>query len=171
MTADTYKPEGIPSPVRLILVALLGIAAAWALAACQLQIGDGNAAGGSIGPSTVVLPPAATPSPSPSPSASPADPCKPPVTGINLSGPTSVPVGEVFRLNVTPVSASGPLEGVLDYCNNGRVPFVESMSSNLRRAGTGSSYGPEFAALGVGPFEIRIRVDGVSETFSGTVTR
>lgn len=117
----------------------------------------------------------ATPTPSPSPSASPsttpANPCTPPVTGVNLGGATSVPIGEVFRIDVTPVNASGPLEGALDYCNNGRVPIVESMSANLRCSGACSGFGPQFLAQGVGPFSVRIRVDNVSEVFAGTVTR
>lgn len=113
----------------------------------------------------------ASASPTPSPTATPADPCKPPVTGVNLSGPTSVPLGDVFKIQVTPVSATGPLEGSLDYCNNGRVPFIESMSANLRCSGSCSGYGPQFLAQGVGPFEVRIRVDNASAVFSGTVTR
>ena len=110
-----------------------------------------------------------SPSPSPSPTATPNDPCAPPVTGINLSGQTSVFSGSEFSIEVTPVSASGPLDGALDYCNLKRTPHVESMSANLRCAGACSGYRPTFLAQGVGPFEVRIRVDNVSESFAGTV--
>lgn len=123
--------------------------------------------------------PVGTPTPSPSPSASgtptptptPANPCAPPVTGVQLSGPTAVPIGEVFKIHVTPVNASGPLEGSLDYCNNTRVPIVESISANLRCSDACSGFGPQFLAQGVGPFSIRIRVDSVSELFEGTISR
>lgn len=114
-----------------------------------------------------------TPSPTPSPSSSPTpDPCAPPVTAVHLSGPTSIPVGETFVVNVTPVSASGPLEGPLDYCNlRGRNPVVESTSANLRCSGACSGYKPQFLAVSVGPFSIRIRVDNASAEFGGQVTK
>lgn len=119
--------------------------------------------------------PSALPSPSPSPSASatatPADPCKP-VIGVNLSGPTLVPIGEVFKVDVTPVSPAGPLEGpILDACNVGRIVTIDSLSPNLRCVGQCSGFGPQFAAQGVGPFSVTIRVEGASSTFAGTVTR
>lgn len=153
---------------KLIVVAFLGLIAALLFSGCFLLA--------STGPTPAIDPvakasPSPLPSPSASPTASPANPCAAPVTGVNLGGPTSVPIGEVFKIHVTPVNASGPLEGALDYCNNGRVPIVESMSANLRCSGACSGFGPQFLAQGVGPFTIRIRVDNVSELFAGTVTR
>lgn len=148
---------------RLVLTGLLGLSTV----ACFLVAATGPT---EVGVRTFVTP-TPTPSPSPGTSATPVDPCKASVTAINLSGPLSVKVGDVFRISVTPVSASGPLEGSLDRCNNGRVPFVESMSDNLRCVGECSGYGPQFAAEGVGSFLVRIRVDAVSQTFGGTVTR
>lgn len=157
-----------PLRVSLALVSLLG--AFVALQACQLQRCSEGAtctAGGSTGPSSVVVP---APSPSPSSSPSPVDPCRP-VVGVNLSGPTSVPIGEVFRVDVTPVSPAGPLEGALDYCNAGRFVSIDSLSSNLRCVGSCSGFGPQFVAQGVGPFSATIRVEGASASFAGTVTR
>lgn len=165
---------GFPRHARaLAMVAVLGAIAA--LSACNLQRcseGANCAISNGAGPSAIPSPTvAASPSPSPSPTASPTNPCAAPVTGVNLSGPTSVPIGTVFALDVTPVNASGPLEGALDYCNNGRVPFVKSMSANLRCSGECSGYKPQFVAQGVGPFEIVIGVDLASAVFAGTVTR
>lgn len=149
---------------RRTLAVLMLVATAGCYSECAAKSGSGP---------TPVPFTSPTPSPSPSPSTSPTpvDPCKPPVTAVNLSGPTSVPVGDVFKIHVTPVNASGPLEGALDYCNNGRVPIIESMSANLRCSGACSGFGPQFLAQGVGPFTIRIRVDNVSELFAGTITR
>jgi len=151
---------------NLAAVSLLGLAAS----ACFFVAATGPTP--TIAPVGIATPtpsPSATPTATPSPT--PADPCKPPVTGVNLSGATSVPIGETFFIYVTPVNASGPLEGALDYCNNGRVPIVQSMSDNLRCVGACSGYKPTFLAQGVGPFEVRIRVDSASEVFAGTVTR
>lgn len=139
------------------------------LAACDGQI---NLFGS---PTQIQAPPASVPSPSPSPSPSATgtpDPCAPPVTAVHLSGPVSVPVGETFKVDVTPVNASGPLEGPTDFCNlKGRTPVVESMSSNLRCSGSCSGFGPQFLAVSVGPFSIRIRVDNASAEFAGQVTK
>jgi hypothetical protein len=160
-----------PLRVSLALVSLLG--ALVALNACQLQrCSEGAACNISkvSGPSSIPTPSPAVPAPSPSPSATPADPCKP-VVGVNLSGPTSVPIGEVFKVDVTPVSPAGPLEGSLDYCNSGRFVTVDAISSNLRCVGSCSGFGPQFLAQGVGPFSVTIRVEGASATFAGTVSR
>lgn len=106
--------------------------------------------------------------PSPSPSVSPADPCSP-VIGLRLSGPTEVTLGATWRLDITPVSPSGPLEGILDYCNIGRFVVLEAVSPNLRCVGACSSFGPQFVAQGVGPFSVTARLLGVSATFAGTI--
>lgn len=132
-----------------------------------------NCDGGQMnGPSAL---PSISPSPSPFPSASPSptvDPCAAPVTAVKLSGPREVSIGTTFEIDVTPVSASGPLEGELDYCNlKGRTPVVESMSTNLRCSGQCSGYKPSFSAQGVGPFSVRIRVDNASSEFAGTVLK
>lgn len=150
---------------RVLSVALLAVTVG-CYSECAAKSGTGPTPIPGVSPT-----PSPSPSPSPTASATPNDPCKPPVTGVNLSGDTIVPIGTVFKIHVTPVNASGPLEGSLDYCNNGRVPIVQSMSANLRCSGACSGFGPEFLAQGVGPFSIRIRVDNVSEDFAGTVTR
>lgn len=166
MTADTYKPEGIPSPVRLILVALLGIAAACALAACQLQIGDGNAAGGSTGPSTVVLPPAATPSPSPSPSASPAESCRidwmtlRPVTGLTLAA------GQSERISLTPYQQVTNPDGsiaqreVSEACNLPRIPSIVWASSSAAVIVTSGGFEPFATRVGIGEARITATLEG-----------
>lgn len=113
-----------------------------------------------------------TPTPTATPIVSPNDPCAPPVTAVYLSGPLSVGVGETFKVDVTPVNASGPLQGNLDYCNlRGRVIVVESLSANLRCVGQCQTFGPQFLAQAVGPFSIRIRVDNATGQFEGTVLK
>ena len=106
-----------------------------------------------------------TPSPSPTPT---VDPCNP-VVGVNLSGPTEVAIGTTFTIHVTPVSSSGPLEGALDFCNNGRFVSADSISTNLRCVGSCSSFGPQFLAQGLGPYSVTLRVLGAAATFTGTV--
>lgn len=155
--------------IALIAVSLLGV-----LAACNLQkCSDGAVctAGNTTGPSAIL--PTPSPSPSASPSASPTpDPCAPPVTAVHLSGPGSVVVASVFEIGVTPVSATGPLEGPYDFCNlKGRNPVVESTSANIRCSGACSGYKPQFLAQAVGPFTIRIRVDNAYADFAGQVTK
>lgn len=147
--------------------ALLVVLVALVALSCSNQCATGAVCGdyNTIGPSVP------TPTPSPSPSASPADPCKP-VIGVNLSGPTLVPIGEVFKIHVTPVSPAGPLDGpILDACNAGRFVTIEALSSNLRCVGACNGFGPQFVAQGVGPFSVTIRVEGASAVFAGTVTR
>ena len=120
------------------------------------------------------VPPKASPSPSPSPSptATPNDPCAPPVTAVHLSGPLTVGVGEVFKVDVTPVNASGPLQGELDYCNlKGRTIYITDLSLNLRCVGQCNGFGPQFLAQGVGPFSMTIHVDSAASQFSGTVLK
>lgn len=117
-----------------------------------------------------------TPTPSPSPTSTPlpsptVDPCGGPVTGVNTSGPTQVAIGSQFKVNLTPVSKVGPLEGVLDYCNAGRVPRVTRLTDNVRCVGDCSSFGPQFVAQGVGPFLIEFIIDAAPGSFAGTVTR
>lgn len=122
------------------------------------------------GPSALPSP-SASPSPSPSPSPT-VDPCAPPVTAVKLNGPREVSIGTQFEIDVTPVSASGPLEGDLDYCNlKGRTPVIESTSANVRCSGQCSGYKLSFTAQGVGPFSIRVRVDNASAEFAGTVLK
>ena len=149
-----------------VVVSLLGM-----LAACNVQRCSEGAvchASNSSGPSAVASP---SPTASPSPSASPTvNPCGP-VVGVNLSGDTSVLIGSVFKVHVTPVSPSGPLEGTLDYCNAGRFPTIEALSTNLRCVGACNGFGPQFLAQGVGPFSVTVRVEGASAVFAGTVTR
>jgi len=125
---------------------------------------------------TPPIDPTATPSPSPtiapgaSPTATPTpDPCGGPVIGVRLDGPTSVDNGTQFKIDVTPVSSTGPLEGVLDFCNSGRFVVVENLSANLRCVGSCNGFGPQFLAQGVGPFSLTIRVEGASASFAGTV--
>lgn len=116
--------------------------------------------------------PTPTPTPTPTPSPSPTvDPCGGPVTGVNTSGPTLVANGTEFKVDVTPVSSVGELEGVLDYCNAKRRVRIISLTSNLRCVGDCTSFGPRFVAQGVGPFQIDLLVDTETGTFAGTVTR
>lgn len=154
---------------RLVLICLIAFAIGFACTNVCLVNCDG---GQMNGPSAL---PSISPSPSPSQSASPSptvDPCAAPVTAVKLSGPREVSIGTTFEIDVTPVSASGPLEGELDYCNlKGRTPVVESMSTNLRCSGQCSGYKPSFSAQGVGPFSVRIRVDNASSEFAGTVLK
>ena len=167
------EPRGVWE-VRRVVVAIakgiidgLAILAIMAILGCDGQI---NLFGS---PTQVQGLPAASPSPtaSPSPSASPTvNPCGP-VVGVNLSGDTSVLIGSVFKVHVTPVSPSGPLEGTLDYCNAGRFPTIEALSTNLRCVGACNGFGPQFLAQGVGPFSVTVRVEGASAVFAGTVTR
>lgn len=119
-----------------------------------------------------IIAPSGTPTPPPPlPGATP-DPCIAPVTGVDLSGPVTVLVGDVFLVDVTPISSSGRLEGPLSYCNErGRKPEVVSTSVNVRQVGSSSAYRPQFQALAVGPFSIRIRVDNVTAEFSGTISK
>lgn len=157
-------------PARALFAAtLVSVVAMFAMVACDGQFSLFGS------PTQIQGVPTASPSPSPTPipsaSATP-NPCDPPVTAVHLSGPASVPVGETFAIDVTPVSASGPLEGPLDYCNlKGRTPVVESTSPNLRCAGACSGYKPQFLAVAVGPFSVRIRVDNASAEFGGQVTK
>ena len=129
---------------------------------------------GSTGPSPIELRVGPTPTPSPkgsptaTPSPTPVDPCKP-LVGVQLGGPTEVAIGSTFKIDVTPVSASGPLEGQLDYCQNGRFVVIEALSANLRCVGACQGFGPQFLAQGVGAFSITVRVEGASANFSGTV--
>lgn len=152
----------------LVAASIAGIFAAHA--ACNLQRCSEGATC-SIekfsGPSAIPSP-SQQPTPTGSPTASPADPCRP-VVGVNLSGETSVAIGSVFKIDVTPVGPGGPLEGSLDYCQNGRFVTVESLTPNLRCVGSCSGFGPQFLAQGVGPFSVTIRVEGASATFAGTV--
>lgn len=114
--------------------------------------------------------PTATPKDRPSPSPSPTvDPCSYPVTGLRLVGPILPNIGEVFKIDVTPVSQVGLLEGDLDRCNRNRTPIVESMSVGLRCVGQCSGFGPQFVSNTLGAFTIRIRLEGISEVFAGTI--
>ena len=125
---NDFEPEDPGRTFVKILVATMLITLVLSAMACDdMQIGVFGS------PSKVTTQTGSTPkaSPSASPSATPTDPCKP-VVGIKLSGPTEVVFGTTFKLDITPISPSGPLEGVLDYCNIGRVPVVESTVCHLR---------------------------------------
>jgi len=151
---------------RLLYLALLTSVACYAgqQSACET--------GGGPTPLPPTPTPTATPSPTPTPSPAPTvDPCSYPVTGLRLSGPIAPLVNEVFKIDVTPISQAGPLEGDLDRCNRNRTPIVESMSAGLRCVGQCSGFGPQFASSTAGAFSIRIRLEGVSEVFAGTVTK
>lgn len=157
--------------LAFIIVALIGALSAFWMAGCNACIlgtcGDLTASKTGSGPTAIPTPPPAS-SPTPTATATPADPCKP-VVGVNLSGPLTVDIGTVFKIDVTPVSPSGPLEGSLDFCNAGRFPSIESASANVRCVGSCNGFGPQFLAQGVGPFSVTIRVEGASASFSGTV--
>ena len=148
----------------LIAVSLLGL-----LAACNASFfSPSSIQGVDIARSSPTPKPSPSVSPTPTPSPTPVDPCRP-VVGVNLSGPTEVQIGSTFKLDVTPVSPSGPLEGSLDFCQAGRFVTIESLSANLRCVGSCSGFGPQFLAQGVGAFSITVRVEGASATFAGTI--
>jgi len=150
---------------RPLLVAVLLSGACYGSQMSSCETGSGPSPTPTPTPIVVA---SATPTPSPSPT---TDPCSYPVTGLRLSGPVSPLVNEVFKIDVTPVSAAGLLEGELDRCNKGRTPRVEFVSLGLRCVGQCSGYGPQFIASTTGAFTIRIRLEGVTEDFVGTAVR
>lgn len=157
--------ERIPSPVRLILVALLGIAGAWALAGCTTTCESGAICGSenSISPTTIVT---TTIQPTPSPSASPsAESCRIDYMILQPRDGFTLAKDEAGRVSLTPYQTVLNPDGtvaqreVSEACNLPRIPaIIWSSSSAAVTVGTG--FEPAVLRVGVGVATITATLEG-----------
>ena len=151
--------------------ALAAVSALGILAACQLQRCSEGAtctAGGSTGPSSVAIPPAAT---SASPSASPSESCRidwltlRPVTGLTLGA------GQSERISLTPYQQITNPDGTIaqrevsEPCNLPRIPSIVWASSSAAVIVTSGGFEPFATRVGIGEARITATIEGkVSNT-------
>jgi len=162
-------PEAIPSPVKLILIALLGVAAAFALAACTLQRCSEGAVCDSrnaIGGPSAVPSPTPTPSASPSPSATPkAESCDidymvlQPRDGITLASGQSARVSLTPYRRVTNPDGSVAQVEVSEACNLPRVNSIAWASTSVSVV-IGTGFEPSVTRVGVGVASVTATLEG-----------
>lgn len=145
----------IPTPVRLILVALLGLCAGLLLTACTNTCSAGAICGdyNSVGPSVP------SPTPLPSPGATP-DPCRIESVHVAFHSGVQLPflaLGVTHQVDATPFNSSGQ---VADGCNVTRaVTWAVQTPTTCQVIGSG--YNPFLRGLRVGSCSITATVANV----------